>query len=77
MLPLFSWGVAEWDLTAIRPYIQRYQPTVGFSIEEAALARRVTIAGKLTSIPDEQLKILEQAGCAIDEIEGDGTILAI
>jgi len=77
LLPLFSWGVADWDLSAIRPYIQRYQPTVGFSLEEAALSKRVTIAGKLTSFPEEQLKMLKQAGCAIDQIEGDGTILAI
>lgn len=77
LLPLFSWGVADWDLSAIRPYIQRYQPTVGFSFEEAALSKRVTIAGKLTSIPEEQLKMLKQAGCAIDQIECDGTILAI
>ena len=45
LLPLYDWGVVEWHLDAIRPYILRHQPTIGFNLAEAMLARHVTCAG--------------------------------
>ena len=77
LLPLYSWGAAEWDLDFIRPFIQQYQPTVGFSLEEAKLSKRVTVAGRLSSVPDNQLEELLTSGCVVDRLDNDGTILAI
>ena len=77
LLPIYSWGVADWDLEAIRPFIQQYHPTVGFSVYEARLAHHVTIFGEAEKISQDSLTILRMAGCQIDRISQDGTLLAL
>jgi hypothetical protein len=76
LLPTFEWGVADWHLEVIRPFVKRYRPTVGFSIDEALLARTVTIIGTHQSFSDEELEKLVLAGCKIRRIVGDGTSIA-
>jgi len=77
LLPIYSWGAADWDLDTIRPFVQRFQPTIGFSMEEAKHSRRVTIAGRMSMLPIEQLDQLRSAGCTLERLTDDGTILAI
>jgi len=77
LLPLYAWGVADWDLEAIRPFLQQHHPTVGFSVYEARLANRVTISGEAASLSEDTLTILRMAGCEVDCISQDGTLLAI
>jgi hypothetical protein len=76
LLPAFEGGVTEWYLDAIRPYIKKYRPTVGFSIEEAAFARHVTVVGGEHTYPQEALEKLLKAGCRVERIGGDGTSIA-
>lgn len=76
LLPHYEWGVAEWHLDVIRPYVKKYRPTVGFSIEEAALAARVTVIGGQQSFPKESLERLRSTGCVVERITGDGTSIA-
>lgn len=76
LLPLFDWGVVEWHLDAIRPYILRHHPTVGFSLAEAAHARHVTVIGGEITFSEESLARLRQAGCTVERISGDGTSIA-
>jgi hypothetical protein len=77
LVPIYAWGVAEWDLEAIRPFIQKNHPTMGFSAYEARLAARVTIFGEPDSIAAETLDLLKMAGCQVDWINRDGMLLAI
>jgi len=76
LLPTFEFGVADWHLNIIRPYIKKYRPTVGFSMAEAALASRVTVVGNAKAVPDEVLDTLRQSGSLVERINGDGTSIA-
>ncbi|UCH59362.1 MAG: hypothetical protein JSV61_14240 [Anaerolineales bacterium] len=76
LLPLFEWGVSEWYLDAIRPFILKHRPTIGFSTEEAGRAKRVTVIGGEQLFADNVLDELRNAGCRVDRISGDGTEIA-
>lgn len=76
LLPAYEWGIDEVHLEAIRPFLRKYKPAVGFSIEEAVLADSVTVIGDELAFPDEALNRLRQAGCRVERIQGDGTTIA-
>lgn len=76
LLPTYEWGIADWHLEVIRPYVKKYLPTIGFSIEEAQFARTVTLIGLSDSYSEAQVEKLILSGCRIDRIVGDGTSIA-
>lgn len=76
LLPTYEWGVAEWHLEAIRPFVKRHRPTIGFSLEEAAHAAQVTVVGGEQSFPAQALDRLVSSGCRVERIAGDGTSIA-
>jgi hypothetical protein len=76
LLPGYEWGVSDWYLEVIRPFVKKYRPTVGFSPEEAERATRVTVVGNEQNYPDDLLDRLQKAGCVIEQIGGDGTNIA-
>jgi hypothetical protein len=76
LLPTYEWGVADWHLEAIRPFVKKYHPTIGFSAIEAAHAKRVTVVGGPSNIPDSLIDGLIAAGCVVEHITGDGTTIA-
>jgi hypothetical protein len=76
LLPLYEWGVAEWHLEAIQPFVTKYHPTIGFSLSEASKAMRVTVVGGEQSYPEGSIEELQEAGCVIEQITGDGTSIA-
>ncbi|MCE1254880.1 MAG: hypothetical protein LWX83_15200 [Anaerolineae bacterium] len=76
LLPTYEWGVADWHLEVIQPFIKKYRPTVGFSVKEAALAKRVTVIGNTQTFPESLLDQLRQLGCLVERISGDGTSVA-
>jgi len=76
LLPMYEWGVADWHLDIIRPYIKKYQPTVGFSITEAEFAGRVTVIGGPEQFSDDALNHLRSIGCLVERINGDGISIA-
>ena len=76
LLPTFEWGVADWHLDAIRPFINKYQPTIGFSAVEASHAKKVTVIGGATTIPESIIDGLLAAGCIVEQISGDGMNIA-
>ena len=76
LLPSFDWGISDWHLEVIRPFIKKHRPTVGFSVVEAAHAQRVTVIGGPQAIPDTVLDGLIAAGCTVERINGDGTVIA-
>lgn len=52
----------------IRPFVVENQPTIGYSVEEAIQAGRVTLAGGLQSFSDELIRNLIAAGCQVDSL---------
>jgi hypothetical protein len=76
LLPIYEWGISEWHLDAIRPFVMKYHPTIGFSPEEAFSARHVTLVGGTQAFPEELELRLRQAGCEVERIAGDGTSIA-
>lgn len=76
LLPVYEWGLADWHLDVTRPFIRKYKPTVGFSLKEAAMARKVTIIGGDKDFPADEISKLRDIGCLVDQITGDGTSIA-
>jgi hypothetical protein len=76
LLPTYEFGVADWHLNVIRPFIKKFRPTVGFSLVEAALAARVTVIGSPQSFSEDALDSLRMAGSIVERIHGDGTTIA-
>jgi hypothetical protein len=76
LIPSYDWGVADFHLDAIRPYIKKHQPTIGFSLAEAKLAEKVILLGGEQTFPAESFQELRSAGCLVERISGDGTEIA-
>ena len=76
LLPLYAWGAADWDLSAIQPLLLNSHPTVGFSLTEARLAEKVTIIGGEGAVSSEALEMLRSAGCLVERVLDDGTLFA-
>lgn len=76
LLPVYEWGIADWHLEVISPFIKKYKPTIGFSPEEAKFAQKVTVIGNPQSIPEEILEDIRQSGSIVERISGDGTSIA-
>ena len=76
LLPVYEWGIADWHLDVIQPFVKKYHPTIGFSIKEAALAEKVTVVGNAQSFPDALLEKFRTYGCEVERIDGDGTTIA-
>ena len=76
LLPTFDWGIADWHLDVIRPFVKKYLPTIGFSLEDAGLAREVTVIGNESAFSDEQIEKLIMSGCKVRRVIGDGTSIA-
>ncbi len=57
-------------------FVQKFQPLVGSSPEEAAKARRVTLAGDRSAFPEFLVTQLLNLGCLVDWIREDGTLIA-
>lgn len=76
LLPSYEWGIPEKYLESIWPYVKKHQPTVGFSIDEAAQAHRITVIGTESDFPETKLRELRAQGSIVERIEADGMNLA-
>jgi hypothetical protein len=76
LLPSREWGNTEWHLDAIRPFINKFRPTIGFSPVEASHAKKVTIVGGTSYVADSIIDGLLAAGCIVEQISTDGMNIA-
>ncbi len=76
LLPSYGGQVSDFYLDWIRPLIKKHKPTIGFSIHEAQLARRVTVVGEPSAHPEESIRLLRDSGCIVDRIAEGGTDIA-
>jgi N-acetyl-anhydromuramyl-L-alanine amidase AmpD len=63
-----SWARADW--LGAQNYIGRFRPTCGFSVDDAAKARYVTIIGGPAGVSREAEQFLKLSGCIVERIEG-------
>lgn len=70
LLPLFEWGTTRWHVTIVTEYVEAFLPTVGFSVDEARLAKRVTIVGNEQGVSARDAQELIAAGCQVERIAG-------
>ena len=68
LFPSLEWFFDNAQQEEIQGYMKRYQPTIGFSIKEAAHAAVVTVAGNADLIPDTTLESLRESGCFVKRL---------
>lgn len=76
VLPAYDWGITDWHLNTARPFIRKYRPMIGFSLDHAAFAERVTVIGDEEQFPESALDHLRNSGCKVERISGDGISIA-
>ncbi len=76
LLPSRSSGVADVVLNKVRPIIKKYQPTVGFSLDEAALAQKVSIYPDSLLFSEEKINTLRASGCQVEILPESGIDIA-
>ena len=70
LLPLFEWGTSRWHLSIVQDYMEAFLPTCGFSVDEARMARRVTIIGNEQGVSARDAQTLVAAGCEVERVAG-------
>ncbi|MBN1314062.1 MAG: hypothetical protein JXA42_01295 [Anaerolineales bacterium] len=70
LLPTFEWGAARWYMDIVQEYVAAVLPTVGFSIDEAGQAERVTIVGNEQGVDALTEQKLRDNGCQVERIAG-------
>lgn len=76
LLPTYEGEILDIHLDLIRPYLKKYRPTIGFSLEEAERAKRVTILGESTSYPEGKISHLRNIGCIVRQLDENGIDVA-
>jgi hypothetical protein len=76
LLPTYDWGVTDYHLDIIRPFIKKFQPTIGFSLTEAYNAKHVTVLGGEHAFTEESLNKLRAVGVTVERINDLGTDIA-
>lgn len=76
LLPSYGSGVSDVVLNKVRPLIKKLQPTVGFSLEEASRAEKVSVFPDPFLFKDEQIDQLRAAGCQVEILPETGIEIA-
>jgi len=76
LLPSYDWGVSDWHLDVIKPFIKKHRPVVGFNPDEARFAKTFLAIGDLDQFSEDVLDELRQSGCRVERISGNGTSIA-
>lgn len=76
LLPSYASGVSDSVLNKVRPLIKKFKPTVGFSLEEALNAVKVSVFPDSHVFTDEQINRLRNAGCEVEILPQSGIEIA-
>lgn len=63
-------------METLRGFFLKHKPVMGFCIEEALLAHRITVVGDIQQYPAGTLEKLLSSGCQVEHIFRDGTVIA-
>ena len=76
LFPVKSWNSKDWLYELIQAFPPSPFVTIGTSISDALSASRVTIFGVQRWLDELIFSDLIEAGCLIEEVYGDGTLIA-
>jgi hypothetical protein len=76
LLPSHTSGVSDAVLNKVRPVIKKFHPTVGFSLEEAVFARKVSIYPAPLLFGESQINELRASGCVVEILPESGIDIA-
>ena len=76
LLPSYASGVSDAILNKVRPIIKHQHPTVGFSLEEAAFAKKVSVYPDPIIFSEEQLSQLRSTGSVVEVLPESGIEIA-
>jgi hypothetical protein len=76
LLPSHTSGVSDAVLNKVRPVIKKFHPTVGFSLQEAAHARKVSVFPDPLLFGEEAINELRSAGCTVEILPETGIDIA-
>ncbi|MBG0788540.1 MAG: hypothetical protein H0S79_25920 [Anaerolineaceae bacterium] len=76
LLPAHETGVSDVVLKKVRPIIKQCNPTIGFSLEEAKLAKKVSVFPDPVIFPDAKIAALRAAGCTVEILPQSGIEIA-
>jgi len=76
LLPSYTSGVSDAVLNKVRPLIKHFHPTVGFSIDEAMYARKVSVYPDPILFSDETLNQLRSTGTIVEILPESGIEIA-
>lgn len=65
----------EIDIDLIRPVLKKHKPTIGFSIDEARFAKRVTIINLNKAFSKDVVSELRYSGCVVQQIDDMAQLL--
>lgn len=63
-----AWAREDWY--AAEKYVERFRPTMGFSVDDARNAQHVTIVGGVAGVSYEGEELLRAAGCQVERLAG-------
>lgn len=75
LLPAYDSGVSDVVLNKVRPVIKKFRPTVGFSLQDASYASKVSIFPD-PLFTDEQINLLRASGCEVEILPKTGIEIA-
>ncbi len=76
LLPVHESGVSDVVLNKVRPIIKQLRPTIGFSLEEAMTAKKVSVFPDPVIFTDDKIRSLRSAGCIVDVLPQTGIEIA-
>jgi hypothetical protein len=76
LLPSYDGMISDTHIDLLRPFIKKYKPTIGFSLKEAAQARKVSVIGGEKSYPDGEIDHLRNSGCIVQTFDENGIDIA-
>ena len=75
-MPSYASGVSDAILNKVRPLIKHYHPTVGFSLVEAAYAKKVSVYPDTNLFSEEQLSQIRSTGSIVEILPESGIEIA-
>jgi hypothetical protein len=76
LLPLHQSGVSDAILNKVRPIVKAFQPTIGFSLNEASMAEKVSIYPDPSIFSEDDINQLRTSGCIVDILPESGIDIA-
>jgi len=76
LLPSYESGVSDVVLNKVRPLIKKLHPTMGFSLEEASHAEKVSVFPDPYLFKEQQINQLRSAGCEVEILPDSGIEIA-